>query len=39
MLMIEQGKDGQIVVEINKKKGGDDPGIKQRKFPFRSKQK
>ena len=37
--MMEQGKDGQIVVEISKKKGGDDLGIKQRKFTFRSKQK
>lgn len=39
MLTMEQGKDGQIVVEINNKKGGDDLGIKQRKFPLRSKQK
>jgi hypothetical protein len=37
MWTMEQVKDGQIVVEINKKEGGDHLRMKQRKFPLRIK--
>lgn len=37
MWTMEQVKDGQIFVEINKKEGVDDLGMKHRNFPLRSK--